>query len=159
VSRVIPLVGMHRWLSEVRRPHWKAPPRSSTMRRRLSTAKTTLHPAYASDVGKTLDSTVAIRRPQQCWRKCSRSMRSSPIGGRPLPAFGVERRDQGAEFTPRHHLVHFGQELRTTGLLAMLVEACARQGQLPHLTQLRRCRYTPTDRSVTVSRKTCSEVP
>jgi uncharacterized membrane protein len=28
-----------------------------------------------------------VARPQ-CWRKCSRSMRSSPIGGRLLPDFG-----------------------------------------------------------------------
>ena len=46
---------------------------------------------------------------------------------------GVERLDQGAEFATRHNLVHLGKELGSAGLLTVLVEAYARQRQLPHL--------------------------
>jgi hypothetical protein len=58
----------------------------------------------------------------------------------PVARLGVERLNHGAELTPRHHLLHFGQKRRPTGQLAMLLEAGRRQGQLPHLSQLRRSR-------------------
>ncbi len=76
-----------------------------------------------------------------------------------IAGLGIKRLDQRTEFAPWHDLIHLGQELRPTGLLAVLVEAYVCQGQLPHLSQLRRCSYPPTDRSVAVSRTACSEVP
>ncbi len=44
----------------------------------------------------------------------------------PVAGPGVERLDQGAEFAPRHDLVHLGKELRPAGLLTVFVEAYAR---------------------------------
>jgi hypothetical protein len=47
----------------------------------------------------------------------------------------VERFNDGAQATPGNHLIHLRQELCAAGLLAVLVEACTRQGELPHLCQ------------------------
>src|SRR6516162_2660403 len=70
----------------------------------------------------------------------------------------VERFNNRAHLTPGNDLVHLSQELRAASLLAVFVEACARQGELPHLSQLCRCGCSPIDRRVAVSRRTCSEV-
>jgi hypothetical protein len=64
--------------------------------------------------------------------------RQHALQGARLPTvagLGVEHLDQGIEFAPRHDLFHFGQKLRSTGLPAVLVEAYARQDQLPHFSQ------------------------
>ena len=71
----------------------------------------------------------------------------------------VERFNDRAHLTPGNDLVHLSQELRAASLLAVFVEACARQGELPHLSQLCRCGCSPIDRRVAVSRRTRSEVP
>src|SRR4051794_11691385 len=71
----------------------------------------------------------------------------------------VERFNDGAQLAPGNNLVHLCQELRAASLLAVFVEAGARQGELPHLSQLCCCGCSPIDRRVAVSRPTYSEVP
>jgi hypothetical protein len=64
---------------------------------------------------------------------CSRSIRSSAIGGRPFPGFRIEWLNRRTQFPPRHHLLRLRQERCPTNLLAMLVETSRSQGQLQHL--------------------------
>src|SRR3954464_14328892 len=71
----------------------------------------------------------------------------------------VERFNDGAQLAPGNNLVHLCQEFRAASLLAVFVEAGARQGELPHLSQLCCCGCSPIDRRVAVSRPTYSEVP
>ena len=60
-------------------------------------------------------------RLNQCCTKYIRSMRSSPTGGRPLPAFGVVRLNYIAQRRPRHDLLHRREKHIALGRLAVLL--------------------------------------